>query len=147
MSETLLHFRSHGYLQTRSAMQSDERSCWNYPPSRYTRQRHPRTRFSAAGLPFLLLWCLGLWSRKQRRNHKSGLLDLTGLIWSGCTLRTWTESAPVHLDVFQPLDVSLRVAGHFAPELHIAAHRRRDISRQAGLQDGSGPSEPKRQRL
>lgn len=67
--QRLLHFRSHGYLQTRSAMQSDERSCWNYPPSRYTRQRHPRTRFS-------------------------GLLDLTGLIWSGCTLRTWTYGTP-----------------------------------------------------
>lgn len=46
------------------------------------------------------------------------------------------NSAPVELDVLQPLDVRLRVAEHFALKLHVAAHHCGAVSGQAGLQDG-----------
>lgn len=46
-----------------------------------------------------------------------------------------TNSAPVDLDVFQPLDVRLRIAEHLALKLHVAAHHCGAVSRQAGLQD------------
>lgn len=45
--------------------------------------------------------------------------------------------AAVHRDVFEPLEVRLRVAEHAAHERHVAADDRRLIGRQAGLQDGS----------
>lgn len=46
-----------------------------------------------------------------------------------------TKSAPVDLNVLQPLDVRQRVAGHLTLERHIAAHHCGAVSRQAGLQD------------
>lgn len=46
-----------------------------------------------------------------------------------------TVAAAVDLDVLQPLDVRLRVAEHFALELHVAAHHRGTVSREAGLKD------------
>lgn len=48
-----------------------------------------------------------------------------------------TDSAPVQLDVLQPLDVRLRVAEHLALELHVAAHHGGAVGGQPGLQDGS----------
>lgn len=45
--------------------------------------------------------------------------------------------AAVHCDVFEPLDVWLRVTEHSAHKGHVAADHRRLIGRQARLQDGS----------
>lgn len=44
--------------------------------------------------------------------------------------------AAVDGDVFEPLDVGLRVTEHSAHEGHVAADHRRLIGRQARLQDG-----------
>lgn len=46
------------------------------------------------------------------------------------------QAAAVDLDVFQPLDVRLRVAEDLALKRHVAAHHRRAVGGQAGLQDG-----------
>lgn len=46
-----------------------------------------------------------------------------------------TKSAPVDLNVLQPLDVRQRVAGHLTLKRHVAAHHCGAVSRQAGLQD------------
>lgn len=47
------------------------------------------------------------------------------------------QTAAVDLDVLQPLDVRLRVAEDLALKSHIAAHHRRAVGGQAGLEDGS----------
>lgn len=44
-----------------------------------------------------------------------------------------TNSAPVDLNVLQPLDMRLRVAEHLALKLHVAAHHCGAISWQASL--------------
>lgn len=44
-------------------------------------------------------------------------------------------AAAVDLDVLQPLDVRLRVAEHFALELHVAAHHCGAVGGEAGLED------------
>lgn len=44
--------------------------------------------------------------------------------------------AAVLLHVLDPLDVGLRVAVHFANELHVATDHRGGVSRQPGLEDG-----------
>lgn len=46
-----------------------------------------------------------------------------------------TVAAAVDLDVLQPLDVRLRVAEHFALELHVAAHHCGAVCWEAGLKD------------
>lgn len=46
------------------------------------------------------------------------------------------DLAAVHLDVFQPLDVGLRVAVDLADELHVAAQGHRFVGREPCLQDG-----------
>lgn len=45
-------------------------------------------------------------------------------------------AAAVHLDVFQPLDVRLRVAVNLTMELHVTAHLHRLVGRQPRLEDG-----------
>ena len=46
-----------------------------------------------------------------------------------------SDAAPVDLDVFEPLDVRLRVRKHFALELHITAHHSRAVRRESSLED------------
>lgn len=46
-----------------------------------------------------------------------------------------TLAAAVDLDVLQPLDVGLRVAEHFALELHVAAHHCGAVCWEAGLKN------------
>jgi len=46
------------------------------------------------------------------------------------------DLAAVHLDVFQPLDVGLRVAVDLADKLHVAAQGHRFVGGEPCLQDG-----------
>lgn len=63
-------------------------------------------------------------------------LGLTNLENEDVRVSVRSLSAAVDRDVFEPLDVRLRVAEHSTHKRHVAANDRRLVSRQTGLQDG-----------
>lgn len=65
------------------------------------------------------------------------LVTCTHLENEGVRASVWPLSAAVHSDVFEPLDVRLRVTEHSTHELHITTNDCSLVGRQTGLQDGS----------